>query len=259
MEYTWRYANSLNMVFTALGEYSFESTLDADVALDKHNVFNRMLVVDVSSDEIEVPMVAKSAVEHVVTENLIHSYNAQKVVVSLYVNSRNQSRRTADSIVNEFFTRTYFRNRLQKVTTNKGEVYYGNRGIILDKDFKPLILCSIVSKKVEVNGRIFMDYYKPIVRVSPEVFLNETGLINKSILKKIIPFYLTHNVGRVNTYDGKFRSNIPENTKPQILIEDISRFIETPAIPNPSTCSNETLNKFLLDNVDEVLNQIEIG
>lgn len=256
MEYTWRYRNSLNSVFTSRGECDTDSSLDYGLTFDEHNVFNRMLVVDVSSDEVEVPMVAKAIVEHVVTDNLIHSYNTQKVVIPLYVNSRNQSRRAADSIVNEFFTRTYFRNRLQRVTTNKGEIYYGNRGIILDKDFKPLILCSIVCKKVEERGMTYMDYYKPIIRVSPEVFLNETGLINKSILKKIIPFYLTHDVGRVNTYDGKFRSKIPENTKPQILIEDISRFIETPAIPNPNTCSNEALNKLLLDNIDDVLMQM---
>lgn len=256
MEYTWRYRNTLNNVFVLTGEYDRDSSLDYNLTFDEHNVFNRMLVVDVLSDEVEVPMVAKAVIENVISDNLIHSYNTQKVVIPLYVNSRNQSRRTADSIVNEFFSRTQFSNRLQRVTTNKGEIYYGNRGIILDKDFKPLILCSIVCKKVEERGMVYMDYYKPIIRISPEVFLGDTGLINKSILKKIIPFYLTHDVGRVYTYDGKFRSKIPENTKPQILIEDISRFIETPAIPNPNTCSNEALNKLLLDNIDDVLMQI---
>lgn len=256
MEFSWRYANSLNMVFSRSGEHSIKPTLGLNVTFDKHNVLSRMLVVDVSSDEVEVPVVAKSLVESVITDNLIHSNNIQKVVVPLYVNSRNQSRRTADSIINDFFTRTMFRHRLQKVTTNKGEVYYGNRGIILDKDFKPLILCSILSKKVETRTMVFMDYYKPIIHVSPEIFLNETGLINKHILKKIIPFYLTHSIDRVIAYDGRFRSMIPENTKPQILIEDISKFIETPVLPNPSTCSNKAINEFLLDNIDDVLNQL---
>lgn len=257
MEFSWRYADSLNRIFTRSGGYNRESILGLNVTFDKHNVLSRMLVVDVSSDEVEVPVVAKSLVESVITDNLIYSNNIQKVVVPLYVNSRNQSRRTADSIINDFFTRTMFRHRLQKVTTNKGEVYYGNRGIILDKDFKPLILCSVLCKKVEDESRLYMDYYKTIVHVSPEVFLNETGLINKHILKKVIPFYLTHNINVVGTYDGRFRSRIhDENAKPQILIGDISKFIETPVLPNPSTCSNKAINEFLLDNIDDVLNQL---
>lgn len=263
MEFSWRYRDSLNGVFNYGGGYGTGNSLNRDVTFDNHNVLSRMLVVDISLDEIEVPMIAKAAIEHTVSEGFIHSNNVQKVVIPLYVNSYNQSRRTADSIINEFFSRTTFDTRLQKVTTNKGETYYGGRGIILDENFKPLILCSMMSKRVEVNSRIYMDYYKPIVRISPDVFINEPGLINKSsliskhILKKVIPFYLTHNVESIQIYKSRFRNEIPENTKPQILIEDISRFIETPALPNPKTCSNEALNKLLLDNIDDVLNQIE--
>lgn len=257
MEYTWRYASTLNNVFCLRGDLSTDTTLSNGLALDEHNVCNRMLVTDISSDEIDVPMIAKPAIEISVSDNLIYHNNINKVITFLYVNSRNQIRRTADSIITEFFSRTTFNNRLQKVITNKGEVYYGNRGIILNENFNPLILCSVMSKKVEKDGTIYMNYYKPIIRISPEVFLNDTGLIHKSILKKIIPFYLTHNIGSIPFYDSIFRSSIPENTKPQILIEDISRFIEVSATPNPNTCSNKTLNKLLLDNIDDVLNQIK--
>ena len=99
-----------------------------------------------------------------------------------------------------------------------------------------------------------MSYYKPMIHVSPQVFLRGDGLIDKSILKKIIPFYVSHNIDSVNTH-AYFRSDIPEGTKPQILIDDVSKFIENPAKPTPQKCSDDVLNQILADNVDDVLNQ----
>lgn len=257
MEFTQRYSNSLNIVFIYSGDLYQEDRLITDITFDEHNVFRKMLVVDVSSDEIEVPVIAKAAIEGTVAGKLMDVNNVQKVVVSLYVNSYTQTRRTADSIVNEFFSRTNFNSRLQKVITNKGEVYYGGKGIILDKDFKPLILCSLICKKTIDSSDTYMDYYKPVIRISPEVFLNESGLIHKSILKKIIPYYLTHSMKKVNNYSSTFRDRIPKNTVPHILVEDSSRFIESPVLPNPNTCSNESLNELLIDNIQDVLNEME--
>ena len=99
-----------------------------------------------------------------------------------------------------------------------------------------------------------ISYYKPIVHVSPQLFLSDKGLLGKSILKKIIPFYVSHNIGTVST-STYFRSDIPEGTKPQILIDDVSKFIENPTKPTPQKCSDSVLNQLLVDNIDDVLNQ----
>ena len=99
-----------------------------------------------------------------------------------------------------------------------------------------------------------MSYYKPMIHVSPQVFLRGEGLIDKTILKKIIPFYVSHNIGTVST-STYFRSDIPEGTKPQILIDDVSKFIENPTKPTPQKCSDDVLNQLLVDNIDDVLNQ----
>lgn len=251
MNYTNRYTNSLNGVFKSTGGIDRDS-FPYLISLGDHNVFKRMLVIDTSKDEIEVPMMARAITEVMVTDKLNSLSEISKLVIPLYINSVTQSRRTADSIIYEFFSRTPFKNRLQKVETNKGEIYYGNRGIILDKDFNPLIFCSMMCRKEGYRSREYMAYYKPIIHISPEVF-NSTGLIHKSILKKVIPFYLSHNIGWVDTYAGKFRSNLAVDTKPQIIIDDVSYLIETPKLPTPSTCSNESLNKLLRDNIQDVL------
>ena len=257
MEYSWRYTNTLTRVFFSCDTTIASNVSNMETTLDKHNVFNRLFVIDVSSDEIEVPVFARHSVESVVRNKFEFPVikHVDKIVIPMYINTPNQSRRTADSIVSDFFLRTSFNQRLQKVTTNKGEVYYGGKGIILDKDFNILFLCTIVCKKIEHRGGQVMSYYKPMIHVSPQVFLKGESLICKSILKKIIPFYVSHNINLVTARDY-FRSDIPEGTKPQILIDDVNKFIENPIKPTPQKCSDDVLNQLLMDNVDDVLNQI---
>ena len=256
MEYSWRYKEALMRVFSSYGSTSVGDVTNLETTLDKHNVFNRMLVIDVSSDEIEVPVFVRSVVETTVRNGFEHPHTRQvgKIVIPMYVNTNNQSKRTADSIVIGFFSRVDFSQRLQKVTTSKGEVYYGGKGIILDRDFNILLLCTIVCRKIKYGGGQAMSYYKPIVHVSPQVFLRGESLMDKSILKKIIPFYISHNIDSVNTR-AFFRNDIPEGTKPQILIDDVNGFIEKPVKPTPQKCSDDVLNQLLIDNIDDVLNQ----
>ena len=255
MEYSWRYRRTLIGVFHGNDDTTTNDVTNKETTLDNHNAFNRLFVIDVSSDEIEVPVFAKSAVESVVIDRLKFpdTSHVNKIIIPMYVNTYTQSRRTADSIVGEFFSRVNFNQRLQKVITNKGEVYYGSKGIILDKDFNILLLCTLACRRMKYKGIQVMSYYKPIIHVSPQVFLKGEGLIDKSILKKIIPFYVSQNIGPVYT-NPNFVSDIPEGTKPQILIDDVSKLIENPVKPTPQKYSDDVLNQILADNADDVLN-----
>lgn len=255
MEYSWRYRATLMGVFCGNNDTTINNVTNIETTLDNHNAFNRLFVIDVSSDEIEVPVFAKSAVESVVIDRLKFPYvsHVNKIIIPMYVNTYTQSRRTADSIVGEFFSKVNFNQRLQKVITNKGEVYYGSKGIILDKDFNILLLCTLACRGMEYRGRQVMSYYKPIIHVGPQVFLRGEGLIDKSILKKIIPFYLSQNICQTCT-NPDFVNDIPEGTKPQILIDDVSKLIENPVKPTPQKYSDDVLNQILADNADDVLN-----
>ena len=256
MEYNWRYRSILMGVFNGNTDTVTRSVVNDETTLNNHNAFNRLFVIDVSSDEIEVPVFAESAVESVIRDKLEFPYvsHVNKIIIPMYVNTYTQLKRTADCIVREFFSGVNFDKRLQKVITNKGEVYYGNKGIILDKDFNILLLCTLACRRAEYRGRQVMSYYKPIIHVSPQVFLMGEGLIEKSILKRIIPFYVSQNIGPVCT-NPDFVNDTPEGTKPQILIDDVSKLIENPVKPTPQKCSDDVLNQILADNADDVLNQ----
>ena len=256
MEYNWRYRSTLMGVFNGNTDTVTCSVVNDETTLNNHNAFNRLFVIDVSSDEIEVPVFAESAVESVIRDKLEFPYvsHVNKIIIPMYVNTYTQLKRTADCIVREFFSGVNFDKRLQKVITNKGEVYYGSKGIILDKDFNILLLCTLACRRMKYRDRQVMSYYKPIIHVSPQVFLRGEGLIKKSILKKIIPFYVSQNIVPIWTNPG-FVNDIPEGTKPQILIDDVSKLIENPVKPTPQKCSDDVLNQILADNADDVLNQ----
>lgn len=257
MEFDQRYIGALVGVFTSSGNASTADVFGTDVALDKNNVFSKFFVVNIASDEIEVPIFARSAIENAIINNLRYPLinNIKKVIISMYINGLPQSRGRADSIIMDFFKNVTFSDRLLKVITAKGEVYYGNKGLILDEDFNPLLMCSLMCKKLEYMGEQRMSYYKPVVHVGPQVLSDNNKLINKSILKKIIPLYISHSISPV-CVPSYFVNNIPCNIKPQILISDMSKYIEEPVKPAPQKCSNEVLNQLLIDNIDEVLNQI---
>lgn len=246
MEYNWRQIEVYTQMFSTRGSLNIGDALSRNIALDRNNVFNKLCVIDLTGDTIEVPVFAKSVVE----DTIMNSASTTKIVMPLYSNSNTYNRRTAGSIIRSFFMRGNLTERLQKVVTNKNEVYYGMRGIILDEHFNPLIMATI---SLDRESRM---YKKVTIYIHPEVFLNTTGLIHKSIIKKIIPFYISYNEDL--SYRGRGVYYIVESSvRPQVIIEDATKkFIQSPNRPSPQSCTDDKLNQLLIENIDEILNQM---
>lgn len=246
MEYNWRQIEVYTQMFSADDSLNIGDALNGSIALDRNNVFNKLCVIDLTGDTIEVPVFAKTVVE----DTIINSSSTTKVVLPLYSNSNTYNRRTADSIIRSFFIRGNLTERLQKVVTNKNEVYYGMRGIILDEHFNPLIMATI---SLDRESKM---YKKVTIYIHPEVFLNTNGLIHKSIIKKIIPFYISYNEDL--SYRGRRAYyRLESSVRPQVVIEDAAKkFIQSPNRPSPQSCTDDKLNQLMIENIDEILNQI---
>ena len=246
MEYNWSQIEVYTRMFSAGESLIIDDATNSNIALDKNNVFSKLCVIDLTGDTIEIPIFAKNVVE----DTLINSSSTTKIVLPLYSNSNTYNRRTADSIIRSFFVRGNLTERLQKVVTNKNEIYYGMKGIILDEHFNPLIM---VTMSLDRRSRM---YKKVTIYIHPEVFLNTTGLIHKSIIKKIIPFYISYNEdlprrSRITYY------NIESSVRPQVVIEDAAKkFIQSPNRPSPQSCTDDKLNQLMIENIDDILNQI---
>lgn len=131
MEFSQRFVHNVMDVFNNR-ESDNPDQLEINLSLDSNNVFRRSLVIEVNNDEVEIPVIARTHFEKVVAANLFYpiTMGVKKIILPLYDNAPSQERRTFDSVMYQLFANVGYGKRLQKITTSKGEVYYGGKGII---------------------------------------------------------------------------------------------------------------------------------
>lgn len=251
MEFSIRFARGVISVFNSSEYDNPTSRLERELSLDSNNVFRRSLIIEVN-DEVEIPVIAREYFENLVLEKINYplAVGTKRIILPLYDNAPSQERRTFDSIIMQMFNNVRFDMRLQKITTNKGEVYYGGKGIIFDESYAPLLLCTLAARKVhtEESGNS-MVYYRPVCHVSPKVFLESDKLINKGIIKKLIPFYTSKEVSFPNCMFGVN----PESKKVKVVVDNFDKFFIEPIKPTPSAITNDALNECLIDNMDDIM------
>ena len=250
----------LHGVFLNRGAIPFPDYIRPNLAFENNNVFNLFLRVDISGPEIDVPLMCKYRVEEGLLSNYNQPNSLKEMAVALFENSYPQSRRTANAIFKTFQMNDN-RNRLMKITTNTGEVYYGGNGYILDKDYNLLILYTLHGV---MEDRI-LHYKTGRIYVNPKVFVSK-GIVEKGIIKTVIPAFVqggiivdTNNIG-VTAQDINIvirnQNGLVQVVKPlpEIVVADVTdRFIVKPKKPTPSTFSNEAMNDYLLEHLDEVV------
>ena len=250
MEFSIRFAHGVRSVFNS-SDCNNPTQLERELSLDSNNVFRRSLIIEVN-DEIEIPVIAREHFENLVLEKINYplAVGTKRIILPLYDNAPSQERRTFDSIIMQMFNNVRFDMRLQKITTSKDEVYYGGKGIIFDESYAPLLLCTLAARKVhtEESGNS-MVYYRPVCHVSPKVFLESDKLINKGIIKKLIPFYTSE---EVRFPDCMFGVN-PESKKVKVVVDNFDKFFIEPIKPTPSAITNDALNECLIDNMDDIM------
>ena len=250
MEFSIRFAHGVRSVFNS-SDYYNPTQLERELSLDSNNVFRRSLIIEVN-DEIEIPVIAREHFEDLVLEKIDYplAVGTKRIILPLYDNAPSQERRTFDSIIMQMFNNVRFDMRLQKITTSKDEVYYGGKGIIFDENYTPLLLCTLSARKVhtEESGDS-MVYYRPVCHVSPKVFLESDKLINKGIIKKLIPFYTSEEVNFPNCMFGVN----PESKKVKVVVDNFDKFFIEPIKPTPSAITNDALNECLIDNMDDIM------
>lgn len=259
----------LHNIFLDRGAIQFPNYIKSHLAFENNNVFNLFLRVDISGPEIDVPLMCKYKVEEGLLSNYIQPNSLKEMAVSLFENSYPQSRRTANAIF-KTFQMNDTRDRLMKITTNNGEVYYGGNGYILDKDYNLLILYTLHGVIGEdrilhcKTGRIY---------VNPKVFVSN-GLIEKGIIKTVIPAFVQEGImvgtssfigvtaHDINTYIRNSNDFLTQVIKPlpEIIVADVTdRFIVRPKKPTPSTFNNDAMNDYLLEHLDEVVKMTYIS
>ena len=244
---------SLRSVFQRRDYYE-SSRLESNLSLDSNNIFKKSLIVDLDNDEIEIPVIARTYFEKHIADNLKYStiMEIKRIILPLYNNTADITKKTFNSIINQIFAQVNYSSRLQKVITSKGDIYYGGRGIILDKDFTPLLLCTLATRKASINGIDKMVFYRPICHISPKVFLEHNNIVSKGIINKIIPYYVNNDIEFPVIYNNAFTKNL-DNKKVKVVVDNFDKFFIEPVKPTPSSTINDILNQCLIDNIDDIM------
>lgn len=129
----------------------------------------------------------------------------------------------------------YFRNyHLEKLRTKSGEVYYGTNGIILDSEFRILIMVVL---KVISNNIVDVICY-----INPKIYNNEKGTAEKIIIKKIMPFICLNLVSVNYRHIGAVTAVFKDVT---------SQYIIKPTEPGEEFCDDYANN--LLINWEDII------
>lgn len=236
MEFSWAYEDTMRRIAS---ESCYVQTSTSCGAVDS-NAYVAMLQFDLNKRCCDVPSILAGRIasyfptdpEEVVT-----------IVFPLFTGCYQKSCAGAETML-KYFTRESS-GRINKVITSKGEIYYGNNGLILDKDFSPLLLSTVHMELNPETNRLETKYYT--IHLHPNVFTDDTKLLNKSLAKKGIAYYLSN-----DAYNGWGSAHIPY----KVEIDDCSQYIIKAKRPDVNTYTDSSLNQILKENIDEVLRQI---
>ena len=224
-----------------------QSSSNINVSLNylDNNVFNLFLHVDCAGPHVVVPLFCRGYIEMIICGGL----NVTGVDIALFANGFPSEIRTSNDMF-KLFTEIGFSQRLIKVTTSKGEIYYGGYGMILDRNMNPIFFCTLEGEATEEG----LTYNSVKIYVNPSVFLTE-GILEKGIIKTIIPAYVEKGVSIYNTFSNTNKQFKKKNGMviPEVVIKDFTDdFFVRPSKPKPSTFTRDKVNDFLLEHIDDV-------
>lgn len=189
-----------------------------DRTVTSSNMPEQIAYLQFSAQDSEVPCLYTQ---------IVNPNEEKTYITPLYLNSREYNCRTSEVLIKKFFTSGSSCGYLFKGNLGS-RVYYGNKGIILDKDHNILFLATSEPR----NNTVAM--YKHIY-VSPKVFTDLKDPINKHIVQKIIPFFCQ------------------EDPDVNIHIKNMNHLLKKPVFPKNIDTINDELNNILINSTDYLI------
>ena len=217
--------------------YTYHNTLSlTNRGVSNFSIGIKTIINDNAS--VECPIMLASYIQYILSNHNDLNPNKFKTVIRYldiddsWTNFVNTTTPIFNSLDNDGF--------LKKIILKESEVYYINKGIILDKNKKPLFLFCTTVKKEEHLDAYFTD---PVIYIAEEVFITKDPIC-KYIKDKVLPFYFTESYFLGEDYKRGPITVIVNN-------KEINKFFVKPNSPKNKDI-NENLNKLLLDNIDEL-------
>lgn len=239
--------------------YCFENSDSSNYSLNRGISFTNKssyMLIPVTGDNIEIPTMAMYSL-YQVAEKITNKKPIDTIVINLENTGGYTTYKSVEACFRDAFRTSYQNTRLRKLITvgNPEKTYYGTYGAIFDETFKPIVMLSWELKKIyRDDGQFRYKFIRPILRVTPEVFINKSNTVERFIINKLIPTTLS----LTRIYSPIYSSIIYEtnsgdcNLKAKVLIEDCPFVIKETDVPSVST-TNEKLLNTVLNYIDELV------
>ena len=172
-----------------------------------------------------------------ITETPVYNSVSLRGVIPLFTSSSTSinERKTFGPLLKEL-SLIRKAGELNRVRDKDGNLYYGMRGLILNSNLEPLVLCTIRPPRTSSATT------ELILRVSPRVF-NSDNVVCKGIQKYLIEYCST--VSRYSSIVSNY------TTMTVIINNDIDKFIRHVKAPTNINV-NEEIQQLLVDNIDKL-------
>lgn len=244
--------DSITLVKFLTEDYSsYGSTGSVTHDLNDHSIGRFIKIVpSFEGDSFFVPSMGFSMIVPVITarSKVYHKKDSgdsdkeYRLLTGLWYNRIGSDKRTSSSIIKTISTAGASSNLIKIVTCSR-TVYYGGPGLILDSDYKPLMMYGFKMHMNKTSCEFIID--SPICYISPKVFLN-TDILSKYIVKCIIPSIISRNtpLPRYYTYNHYMKCCI--------IIDDMSEFFLYPEKPGDTSTIKDDMWRIITENRDEL-------
>lgn len=258
MEFSEHYIHSICKNFEAGGDIIL-STVPASFTESQNGIYLKAEITEFDKNFC-IPILLYRHMRKIVLERL-HNDNSQinyKLIANLKECFRTGYYKTINTIVTTILGQTYPRYELIKLQqTNTDNLYYGNNGLILDKNFKPLILLTIICS-VHNDSTIHVKGYKVFVDTS--VLIDKTDPMKKHILSRILPVWCNPEIlRRYYNYLPRLCDTVPSNITSKVTVDFCDfkeKFFSVVKAPNnvllETSNVDELVDEILQNNIEEI-------
>lgn len=172
------------------------------------------------------------------------------VSLGLAPNTTNSQRRLVRGALSDFCM-AESRARLATVTMSNGTRYHGSSGVIFNDNFDILMLMTSTITKSPTSSHITVERCN--CRVSPLVFQSD-NIIEKTIIKKVIPFCAAFEVTRECYPRLRFEDLHVIGTTIKVVIDDVNKdFIREIVTPTVSEFNNASIKPILIKHIEDMV------
>lgn len=202
----------------------------------EEGAFPAFLKVDISQNEFEIPV---PLIPYLSTAK---GYNCNQLVFNLingcdYIGRRTSHKKNISTILKEFADASANNTmRIAHIITSKGLHYYGCLGMILDASYEPLMINTLRITWNPIDDTIYMTSH-PKCHFSYKVFENSAEIVEKTLIKQLIPFYSKNHVAVGPSYTA---------SPVELLIEHTDSMVVKPQTPTISMGNPAIFNDTIL-------------